>query len=293
MRHVFALPCIRQQSRSFNTVVQRPQLGLHQRIGHTLYPLRPALDIVRMRHRHAAGMVAPDIAGKAQHLAHALVLGHGIEGLGHDETGNVLRRQRRHHVGRRHHDQAHLTRARRVALRHFQPVAAQQILQHHVVDGVPERNRHRLAAQFGHAVDARLHGQRRARHVVPHQHLQRRLAAIARPHRHRRQHMHHVHLPADEGFHQLRPAAEQHRLFHHHALGLEQLAAVRHQQRRGIGDRQIADAQRRIRLHGMALATGLQQWQAAGAGKQRRQFHPFTSVHAGSPQITYSTVSSC
>jgi hypothetical protein len=51
----------------------------------------------------------------------------------------------------------------------------------------------------------------------------------------------HVDLAGDEGLDDLRPAAEQARRFGLQAFGLEQLAAVGHQQRRGVGDRQVAD----------------------------------------------------
>ena len=77
--------------------------------------------------------------------------------------------------------------------------------------------------------------------------------------------MHHVHLPCHKGFNDLRPGAEQARLFGAQAFGLKQLTAVGHQQRRGIGNGQIANAHGHI----IALAgprgriTGTQQRAAA------------------------------
>ncbi|KAG1082408.1 hypothetical protein G6F40_015133 [Rhizopus arrhizus] len=205
-------------------------------------------------------MVAPDVAGKTQHLAHAQGLSDRIEGFGHDVTGDAVLRQRRRHVGRRHDDQVDFVCADRpVFPRHGrQAVLAQQILQHDVVDGIPERDGNRLAAQFLDVVDSRRHRQARSAHVVPGHDLGRDLAAEARPDRHRRQQVHPIHLARDEGLDHLRPAAQQRGLFRLDAGLVEQAVVMRHQQRRGVGDGQVANAHWRVRL---ALCTGVERRQ--------------------------------
>jgi hypothetical protein len=102
--------------------------------------------------------------------------------------------------------------------------AAQQLLQQDVVDRIPERDRHGLAAQVGDLVDVVQHCQRGTVDVVPGHHLGRELRAVAHPQRGRRQQVDHIDLAGHEGFDDLGPAAEQAWRFGLQALGLEQLA---------------------------------------------------------------------
>jgi len=62
--------------------------------------------------------------------------------------------------------------------------------------------------------------------------------------------VHGVDLAGQEGFDDLGPAAEHAGLFDFKALVLEELVVMRHQQGRGVGDGQIADAQRGVGLGG-------------------------------------------
>ena len=199
----------------------RPQLRFDQCIDHFLRPFRALFHIAAVHHRHAAGVITPHVGGKTQDFTDTELLGRGVERLGDDESGNAVRRQGRRHVRWRHDHQFHLFGCGGCLLGDFEAVFAQQILQYHIVNRVPERNRHGFAAEVFDAVDARSNGQGRTRHVVPHQNFEWALTAIARPNGHRREQMHQVHLAADKRFDQLRPTAEHFWRFYRHAFGLE------------------------------------------------------------------------
>ena len=186
MRGVFVRPLFGEHQRGVGAVAGGPSLAFHQRGNHVLHPFGAAGNIVLLHQRHAAGVVAPHIAGKAQHLTHAFGFGHGVERLGHDKAGNGAVGERGHHVGRRHHAQFHFARLR-VFLHHFEAVFAQNLLQHHVVYRIPKRNRHGFAAQTGDVGNIGRNRERGAGHMVPHHHFNRRGAAVARPNAHRRQ----------------------------------------------------------------------------------------------------------
>src|SRR3546814_503354 len=81
----------------------------------------------------------------------------------------------------------------------------------------------------------------------------------------------HVDLTAQKRLHNLRPTAEAARFFDFQALGLEQFIVVRHQQRRRVGDGQIADSDRGIGFGRSGLILHLQERQGARGGKHRRQ----------------------
>ena len=81
-----------------------------------------------------------------------------------------------------------------------------------------------------------------------------------------------IDLPRDEGFQHLRPAPQHHRLFGLKTLGFEEALAMSDQQRRGIGNRQVADPHRRIGFL-RARLIGAQQREGAGCGKQCSEFH--------------------
>ena len=85
-----------------------------------------------------------------------------------------------------------------------------------------------------------------------------------------------VHLSGDKGFQHLRPAPQTHRLLGLDACLLEKPLAMRDQKRCRIGDRQIADAQRHIRVLG-ARFVSLQKWQRAAGRQQRRQAQHLTA----------------
>ena len=57
---------VRQQLGRFRPVLADPLLGVNQRVSHALAPCRAHAEIAFVHHDHAAGVVLPDIAGKAQ-----------------------------------------------------------------------------------------------------------------------------------------------------------------------------------------------------------------------------------
>ncbi|MNY07275.1 hypothetical protein D3C86_1400720 [compost metagenome] len=295
MRGVLVGAGLGQQRGCLGAVVARPELGLDDGVDHLLRPLGTVVQILLMHEHHAASMVAPDIASEALHPADFELFGQGVEGFGDDVAGDAFTGQRGRHVRRRQHHQIHLIRrqsaAGRLAHRH-QPVIAKQLLHHHVVNRVPKRNRHRLPAQQLDLGDARGHGQTRAADMVPGHHFGRDLAAIAGPHGHRRQQVNHVDLPRNKRLDHLRPTAQQHRALGLDAFGFEQAVVMRHQQRRGIGDRQVADAHRGIRLRGGAGLQAVEQRQGAGRGQQSAEFEEVTTcvsevvqAHGQSPTV--------
>jgi hypothetical protein len=111
-------------------------LGLDDGVDHLLRPLRAVVQVLLVHEHHAAGVVAPDVAGKALHAADLEVLGQGVERLGDDVAGDALAGQGRRHVGRRQHQQVDLVGAS-CALAGFdtgQAVVVEHLLQHHVVE---------------------------------------------------------------------------------------------------------------------------------------------------------------
>ena len=101
-----------QQLRRFGAAVFGKRCRVHQRVNHVLHPFGARLDVVVVHHAQAAGVVAPDVARKAQDFAHAFGFRQRVKRLGNDESADLLGRQRRHHVGRRHHGEPHLPRLR-------------------------------------------------------------------------------------------------------------------------------------------------------------------------------------
>ena len=99
--------------------------------------------------------------------------------------------------------------------------------------------------------------------MIPSDDLRGHLTAEARPYGHRREQVHYVDLPGDKRLYQLRPAAEHARRFGLQALGVEQATTVCDQERRSVGDRQIADAHRRVWLSSGARLQDVEQRQAA------------------------------
>lgn len=269
MRRVTVGAVAGQQTGGLGAVVAGPQLGLDDGVDHLLRPFGAIVQVLLVHEHHAAGVVAPDIPGKALHPADLEFLGQGVEGFGDYVAGDALAGQGRRHVRRRQHQQVDLVGRQRTVgwpAHRGQAVVAQQLLDHHVMNRVPERNRQRLPAQLPHLSDARRHGQAGAADVVPGHHLGRHLTAIASPDGHRRQQVNHIDLPGNKGLDHLRPTAQQHRALGADALGLEQAVVMGHQQRRGVGDRQVADAHRRVRLRGGAGLQAIEQRQGAAGG---------------------------
>ncbi len=284
-----------QQLRGLGAVVAGPQLGLDDGVDHLLRPFGTVVQVMLVHEHHAAGVVAPHIPGKALHPAHLEFLGQGIERLGDDVAGNPLAGQGWRHVRRRQHHQVDLVgpqgTAGGLAHRH-QAVVAKQLLHHHVMDRIPERDRHRLPRQLLDLGNARGHGQAGTADVVPGHHLGRHPAAVAGPDGHRRQQVNHVDLPGNERLDHLGPTAQQHRALGLDALGLEQAVVVGHQQGRGVGDRQVADAHRRVRFLGGAGLQAVEQRQGAAGSQQRAELEKVTTgmsevvqAHGQSPTV--------
>ncbi|MNQ48781.1 hypothetical protein D3C85_626660 [compost metagenome] len=249
MRRVAVLAHVRQQLGRVDLVRARPQLRLDDGIGDLLRPFRTRVDVALGQEGDAACMVLPHVAREAQDLADAGVFRRRIERLCHDVAGDRLAGQGRDHFSRCQYDQVDFIRLDGGVARardRRQAIRGQDLLQQDVVDRVPERDRDRASTQVGDLVDLVGHRQRGPVDVVPGDDFRGELGAIAHPQGGRRQKVNHVDLAGDEGFDDLRPAAEQPRRFRLQAFRFKQLARVRDQQRGGVGDRQVADFHRLV-----------------------------------------------
>ncbi len=149
MRRVALVVLLGHNACRFLTVVLNPGLRLNNAVHNRLGPLG-AVDGVFFVHQHyAACVVFPDVAGKTQNLAHFQLFGRRVEGFRHDVTRDAAVCQCRQHVGWRHDDKLDLPGAWLAVGNRFQPFAFQQMLQHDVVDRVPERNGNGCASQVG------------------------------------------------------------------------------------------------------------------------------------------------
>ncbi|MNT35307.1 hypothetical protein D3C72_1713310 [compost metagenome] len=113
--------------------------------------------------------------------------------------------------------------------------------------------------------------------MVPGHHLGRHLTAIARPDGHRREQVDDVDLAGNERLNHLCPTAQQHGAFSLDAFGFEQAVVVRHQQRGGVSDRQVADTHRRIRVAGRTGLQTAQQRHGATGSQQGTEFDEITT----------------
>ena len=230
---------------------------------HTLSPGRTCgiHGVVLVHDHHTAGVSFPDIAGEAQHLAARLELAKGIERFGHAVAVDLPGGKRGRHVRWIQHQQIHFVGGQLRVLRTDhgrQSGTAHDLLRDDVVDRIPVGHRELLAAELLGRVDATLlaDDDPGAVGVVPGRDLHRELVVVAHVDRNRNQHVREVETLGREGFDQRRPAADERRRFRVDTLLLEESHFVRDQQRRRIGDRDIADLEYRIKRLGELLLLG-------------------------------------
>ena len=112
MRGVSIDAILGQQCSGFDAVLTSPELRFDHGIDYPLRPFGALLQVTLVHEDDAAGVILPNITGEAQNFADAECFRRGIERFRNDVAGDLAGGERRHHVGRRHHDKIDFVRCR-------------------------------------------------------------------------------------------------------------------------------------------------------------------------------------
>ena len=118
------------------SINRRTDKCIHDLLG----PCRLLFGQMLVHANDAAGMVFPDVAGKAQHDGAGLEFTHGVKGFGDNIGVDLFGRQSGRHIRRRHDLQIDLIGGQLAALgfnNRLETLLAQGILQHNIMHGIP------------------------------------------------------------------------------------------------------------------------------------------------------------
>src|SRR5680860_938837 len=168
-------------------ILPAPALSTDQSVHHFLTPLPPRAKVILVHHRHAAGVVLPDVSGKTYDAGSCQQFTRGVKGLSHDVPVDCSSGERGRHVRRRHDKEVglFLGQSRLLVLNHrFQSGRAQGHLQDDVVHGIPVGNGDLPPTQVCQTLDGSAPGHLEGLvlHVVPGHYLHRESTRIAQIH---------------------------------------------------------------------------------------------------------------